>query len=136
MPTPKRRIIILSLVERGWRAARECSLDLQQRGGGVTHLVKGRLNQGVRSMIAPKPNINIIDVPRSLFPLQLWLTLLFQSMTGRLQWILIDNGRTAQQLAWWCARFHLVPVVVREVKSGYELSVNHQIVSFKDVFGL
>ena len=54
---------LLSVVERGWQGARECSLILARQGIRVTHLVKGRLPSGVRALIQPVQGIVLRDAP-------------------------------------------------------------------------
>jgi len=127
MPTMRRRHAsrceVLSVVERGWRGARECSLVLSTVGVPVTHLIKGFLNAELREMIRPYPGIRMISVPRPLFRLWLWWTLCWQTTTGRLRWVLLDHERTLREISWWCRRFGLTSVAVHETHQGYELWV-------------
>lgn len=94
-------MIVLSLVERGWQAAREYSLDLDQQDIGVLHLIKGWLPADVRRLIAPRPHIRIISVPRRLFWIGVWLGLIVCWATGRLRSLLVDNDRSARRLHRW-----------------------------------
>jgi len=118
--------VVVSLVERGWRAARECSLDAQQRGLCVIHVVKGRLSRAVHAMIAQRPHIRVVSVSRRLFwpaagALCGWL-----GLTGRLHSVLVDNERTLRRVKRWVHLSRIVPVLVREGRDGYELWHGHQ----------
>ncbi len=92
---------VLSLVERGWQAARERSLDVQRQGGRVVHLVKGRLEPAVHAMIAPQPRVRIVSVRPTLFwPLAFawcmgWL------VTARLRAVWVDNERSFRRVRRW-----------------------------------
>ncbi len=125
---------VLSLVQRGWHGARECSLRLATDHIKVLHLIKGTLTPEVREMIASSPHIRLVDVHRNLFRCWMWAILITQSLNRRLHWVLIDHERTAQELAWWCRCLRLVPVMVRQTGQGYELYVNGQPTSFEQVF--
>ena len=126
---------VLSLVEHGWRGARECSLQLSQHHIPVTHLVKGHLSREVLAMIRPDPNIRIIGIPRVLFRMWLWRFVGPGTMRGRIGWLLIDHQRTLSDVTWWCRRFRITPVLIRELPHGFELSVDGNTVSMADVFG-
>ena len=126
---------VLSVVERGWRGARECSLVLRTRGISVTHLVKGSLSADVRAMITPYPLIRVIDVPRTVFRARLWGLLAWRTMTKQVRWVLVDNERTLRELGGWCRWWGLIPVFIRETTDGFELSVNHRIAKIAEVFG-
>ena len=92
---------VLSLVERGWQAARERSLDLSREGIGCVHIVKGRLSRAVHELIAPVPHVRIISLPRRLFWHGVWLLLIGAALTGRARSVLVDNERSYRRLAWW-----------------------------------
>ena len=126
----------LSLVERGWRGARACSLALQQQGVAVTHLIKGSVPAEVLGMVRPYPLIRLVAVPRPLFRVWFWLYLLRQAVTRRPGWVLIDNERTLQELRGFCRRFGLALVVVQELAERYELSVEGRTVPLGEAFGL
>lgn len=126
----------LSLVERGWRGARECSLLLNARHVRVTHLIKGSLTGEVRHMIAPYPFISIHDVPRKLFPIWAWAVLLTQTLRGRLRWVLLDNERTLGRISAWCRWCRVTLVWVREYENHYELWVDGRAQAFHDTFAL
>lgn len=113
--------VVLSLVERGWQAARECSLELQQQGMCVIHLVKGRLSGAVHAMIAPKPHIHVVSMSRNLFWPAAWALCGWLSLTGRLRSVMVDNERSMRRVRRWVRRPRVNPVLVREGRDGYEL---------------
>ena len=127
---------VLSLVERGWQGTRQCSLALDARGVPVMHLIKGRLGRDVRAMIRRYPLIRILDVPRPLFPAWVWGILVTGTAVGRVRWILVDNARMLTRVAWWCRRFRLTPVLIRERDRGYELWVADRLASLEEVLVL
>ena len=126
----------LSLVERGWRGARECSLMLRTHGITVTHLIKGSLPAEVLAMIQPYSFIRLIDVPRTAFYLRLWPLLVWGTLRGRLRWVLLDNERTLQVVSGWCRWFGLSLVLIRETPDNYELLIDQCVRPVADVFGL
>ena len=105
--------MVLSLVERGWQAARERSLELQAQGVPVLHLVKGRLSRPVRELIDPKPNGWIVSVPRSLFWPSVWVACLWLTAWRRLRTIWVDNERSFRRLARWAQIARLELAIVR-----------------------
>ena len=125
----------LFLVERGWHALRECSLDAGRRGIAVTYLIKGSLSPGVRAMIRLIPLMRAVDVPRSWFYVAVWWRLLAGALGGRVRWVVTDDERTPDRLAGWCRRFRVSLVRVEETSRGYTLSVRRQAVPFEQVFG-
>ena len=125
----------LSVVEQGWRGARECSLILRTRGIAVTHLVKGSLSAEVLAMIHPDALIRVIDVPRTVFRVRLWVLLAWRTLTKRVRWVLVDNDRTLRELGGWCRWCGLTPVFIRETTDGFELSVNRRVAEIAEVFG-
>ena len=96
-----RQPVVLSLVERGWQAAREHSLDVQREGGRVIHLVKGRLEPAVHAMIAPQPRIRVVSVRRALFWPVAWAWCLGWLATARLQAVWVDNERSLRRVRRW-----------------------------------
>jgi hypothetical protein len=120
---------VLCAVERGWRAAREISLALAGQGVGVTHLIKGRLPAGVRSIIAPQPGARLVDLPRWRFWPALWAAVILARASGRLRWVLVDNDRTQARLQGWCRCLGVRVGRVRELEQGYEVRSNGEMVS-------
>ena len=117
----ERQIIVLSLVERGWQAARECSLDARQQGIDFVHLIKGRLTRAVRALISPRPNVQIVTIPRSLFWLWAWALLIGSSVSGRLRSVFVDNERSYRRLQGWTRVARVNLIIVRQGSGGYEL---------------
>lgn len=125
---------VFSVVERGWHGARACSLVLRTHDIAVTHVMKGSLSAEVRAMIQPYPSICLIDVPRSLFRLYVWLLLVWRTAMKRVRWVVIDNERTLQGFARWCQWCGLMLVLIRETEGSYELSVGGNVRSLEEVF--
>ena len=118
---PRCRKEVLSVVERGWRGARQCSLELQAMAVPVTHLIKGSLSADLLAMIRPYPGIRLVSIPRPLFPIWLWAVLVWRRMTGRLAWVVVDHARTLRRLTRWGRAFGLRPVLIHETEQSYEL---------------
>ena len=93
--------MVISLVERGWQAAREHSLELQRGGVESVHVIKGSVPSDVLGMIAPFPAIRLVSVARSWFwPLAIgWV--LWARWRGILRGVLVDNARTQQRMVRW-----------------------------------
>ena len=113
--------MVLSFVERGWQAAREWSLDAQHRGITVVHLIKGRLSPAVQAMIAPRPHIRIMSVPRPLFWVAAFAHLFAGRLRGRLRAVLVDNDRSCHRLRAWTQGMGVTLLTVRVGAAGYEL---------------
>ena len=126
---------VLSLVERGWKGARECSLQLANLGIRVDHLIKGRLG-AVRGLIAPNQSIRLIDIERQLYPLALGWWLFFGALTRRIRWVLCDNERTLKRVEPWSRRLGLEALLIREEESGYALIAEGKIKRLQEVFKL
>lgn len=116
--------VVLSLVERGWQAARECSLDRQREGITFLHVLKGRLDRAVRALIRPESHIRIVSFPRLLFWPAVGALVLGLWVTGRLRALLVDNRRSYRRL-YRMSRLACVPlVIVQWGDAGYELSLD------------
>ena len=95
-------VTVLSLVERSWQAARECSLDAQRHGIKIVHVIKGRVDRAILDLIASYPNIRLISVSRRWFWPAAWLVWVRLALSGGLRGVLVDNDRAARRLrAWW-----------------------------------
>lgn len=129
------RPLVLSLVEDGWRGARQCSLDLKGHGVEVLHLMKGRLDPHVQALLQPFPHIRIMSAPRWRFRLQAWVMLAILTLRGRLRWVLVDHRRTLKEIAWWCRLWRVTPVLIRQTEEGYQLRLNEQPAALGEVFG-
>ena len=85
-------------------------------------------------MIQPVHGVRLVSVPRAMFPASLWGMVVWRTITGRLRWVLIDHERTLQKLSWWCRRWGLMPIIIRERAEGYDFLVNGQPQSLTEVF--
>ena len=101
-----RQFLILSLVERGWRAARTAA---QQQPAGVTvvHLVKGRVPRSVRALIALTHPVRLVSSPRWLFWPLVWLSVLGGKATGRLRAVWVDHPRSYERLTRLGRQLHV-----------------------------
>ncbi|MBI3088495.1 MAG: hypothetical protein HYY91_06425 [Candidatus Omnitrophica bacterium] len=128
-----RRREVLSVVERDWRGARECSLTLNAMAVPVTHLIKGSLSRDVRAMIRPYPLIRLVSAPRMVFRVWLWWAVVRRTVLGRVRWVLLDQERTLRELAWWCRLWRVTPVLIQDTARGYTLAVQGRPVSLGDL---
>lgn len=118
---------VLSLVERGWYGARICSLALAGRGVAVTHLIRGVLGPNVRGIIQPHARIRLVEVPRPLYVVALWTSVLVGGALRRIRWVLVDNERTLHRLQWCEAIFGVTAVLMREESPAYALSIRGRV---------
>ena len=115
------RAIILSLVERGWQAARECSLDLHGKGICVVHMIKGSVSPQVLALMVPKSHIHFVSVSRTLFwPAALGMFGWFVA-SGTLRAVLVDNERSRRRLSRWVRVARVQLLLVRQGQGGYEM---------------
>lgn len=124
---------MLSLVERGWSAARQCSLRLTAQGQPVIHLVKGRLDHSIRQLIVLQPGERFVVLPRNLFRPVAWGLIASCAIARRVRWVLVDNERTLAELSGWCRRIGIVPVLVRQHRE-VELVIDGAVREFQDAF--
>ena len=127
---------VLSLVERGWSGARQCSLALSRAGIGitVTHLIKGTVEPSVLRLIEPQPGIRVFSVPRFWFRPATWSLLGWRRLAGGLRWVLVDHERTTREIGGWCRWVGVTLISIRDVEGGYELWVGSQRVAFDAAF--
>lgn len=104
-----RSLIVLSLVERGWQAAREWSLHQRPPQTTVIHLIKGSLNAEVRALIRPVPMVEVVAIPRKMFWPTAFMLFVWCAGVGRLQAVLVDNARSLRRLGGW-AKWIPIPV--------------------------
>lgn len=123
------RALVLSLVERGWQAARECSLDAACEQTAFLHAVKGSLDQSLRGLIAPRPHIRCISVPRWVFWPWVWRAVIWLRLTAGLRAILVDNDRSYRRLTRWARWSGVRLAQVMLGPQGYELREGHHAVS-------
>jgi hypothetical protein len=100
----------------------------------VTHVIKGSLTRELHAMIQPYPHIRIVSLPRPLFRVGLWCWLVWQTVAGRLGWLLVDHERTLREVSWWCRMVGLKLVLIREAGQDYELWVAGERRAFACVF--
>lgn len=94
-------MVILSLVERGWQAAREWSLHQRPPQTSVVHLIKGTLQAEIRSLIRPVPHVTVMAIPRRAFWPVAFGCFLWHVCRGRLQAVLVDNPRSHRRVGLW-----------------------------------
>lgn len=112
---------VLSLVERGWQAARERSLDLQRDDVEVLHLIKGRVDPGVLALVTPYPRIRVVSIPRRWFRLLAWGWLLRLTAQGVLQAVMVDNEKSLGRLRGWVRLIGVPLEMVQAGPAGYEV---------------
>ena len=126
--------MILSLVERGWQAARVCSLEAEPHGVRVLHVVKGRLDRSVLALIEPKPHIRLVSLPKNffwpvVFPLMAWCAAI-----SRLRVVVVDNERSARRLAGWARALWVRLMIIQWHAGGYELREHGRVVDRASCF--
>lgn len=121
--------IMLSLVERGWQAARECSLDAQRQGVRTVHLIKGWVHPRVLALHRSSEYVRMISVPRPLFWVAVGCALVWWGGSGVLRAVLVDHERSAARLHRWIGWLHAHLMMVRMGDAGYELWAGEQRIS-------
>ena len=86
---------VLSLVEKGWAAARWFSLELAQRGTPVRHLAKGTIPRPTREVLTPAPGVTLHGAPQRLYRAAAWAHLWKAQLTGKVTVVITDNTKTA-----------------------------------------
>ena len=127
---------VLSLVEHGWRAARECALAVLPGGCAVTHLVRGTLPPAVRAVIQLQPGEHLIGVPRLLYRMTRLGFFAVATLSRREHWVLADNERTLKETAWWCRACGWTPVLAEEVENRCIYRVGGRERTPDEIFGL
>jgi len=94
-------MVVLSLVERGWQAAREYSLKADRSGVRVLHVVKGRVARPVRRLMASSAPLHLLSVARVAFWPVAWSLSVWFSLCGTLQAVLVDNERSFHRVRRW-----------------------------------
>ena len=101
MPNKRSGSIALSLVERGWQAARELSLRDAEQGQATWHLVKGWLPVQVRQIIQPIKGIQVLGIPKPCFWPISWGVCAALQIFGKLRLVVVDNLRSEKRLRSW-----------------------------------
>ncbi len=91
------RSVILSLVERGWGAAREASLN--EPSVKVIHVIKGSVNRSILDLYNKRPNIDLVALPHAGFWPIVWLWAQSLRLTGHLKACWVDNERSQKRLS-------------------------------------
>ena len=113
--------MILSLVERGWQAARECSLAAQRDGVRITHVIKGRVDPAVCGLHPSAPGVRMVGVARWWFWPWIWLHAVAWRGPGRPCAVLVDNERAQRRVRAWRLPEAMPVWLVRMGPHGYEL---------------
>ena len=108
----------ISLVEKGWAGARRLSIELVQRGGSVRHVIRGRLDAELLSVLTPYPRLTIRGVPLRWYRVAAWLELAVALAGGGPQLILVDNEKAAAWVGGWFPMLRERVVVVQEDATG------------------
>lgn len=111
-------MVVLSLVERGWQAAREWSLNEKPpEVAVVVHLIKGSLSREVRALIRPVRQVELVAVSRRVFwPVALSL-FLWHAFRGRLEAVLVDNERSHRRVGAWLHWLRYPETMLRRCES-------------------
>lgn len=107
---------VVSMVEKGWGAARRISIELTKQGIGVHHFVRGHLPRELIAVLTPYAGMRITGLPVRWYRPALWALLLWRKLTGRRTLVLVDNERAAGWITGW--RLSRTPVVVLERDDG------------------
>jgi hypothetical protein len=132
MPRTRRAV---SLVERGWQAARDCSLQLEGRDVTITHVMKGMVPRDVLALVEPRPWIRVAPVSRLAFRPLMWVIVLVGGITRQVRWVLCDNERTWRELRPWCRRLGVACVEVHLEPLPFTLRIDDQARGLAEVFG-
>lgn len=97
---PEAAVKGVSLVEKGWAAARQASIALAKSGIPVRHWVKGKLSRNLLDVLTPYPGIKITGVAPWIYRVVTGMVLAASLCRGKRLKILVDNERTRQ----WVSR--------------------------------
>ena len=98
--------MVISLVERGWQAARLCSLALADKDIAVTHYVKGTVPDDVHALVPSTSLLRLCGVPKTFFWPCVLARCTWLKITRRLHGVLVDNERSFNQLDRWIKPAH------------------------------
>jgi hypothetical protein len=130
--------LALSLVERGWRAARECSLALCGDGVATLHLVKGRIGPEVFRLVERPPGMRMAGIPYAWFWPAAYLVCQWLRASGRLHGVLVDNDRSCRRVSRWLRPGAGRVIVVQEAGDGWRCSrdgTQFPAASWREAFG-
>ena len=131
MSAPQRTA--LSLVERGWPAARRLSIRLAQKNIATVHVVKGALPRNVIEMITPYPGMRVTGMPKALFWPAVWLRAVAESARGRLAIVITDNERAQRRVAAWPGINPDTVVLAKPASAADELWIGGRLVSAEEL---
>lgn len=113
-----RKVQALSLVEKGWAAARALSLHLARKGIPVLHLVKGSIPRATREVLTPDRGVTLRDIPQRLYRAAAWVHLWLGQLTGRTGIVITDNAKTAGWVKKCFPRLRERVLLVAETETG------------------
>lgn len=108
----------LSLVEKGWAAARWLSLDLARKGIRVRHLVRGSIPRPTREVLTPAAGVTLEGVPLRIYRPVAWVELWAGQLTGTLGMVITDNAKTAGWVKKSFPRLREKVLLLGETESG------------------
>ena len=111
-------VTVLSLVERGWPAARRVTIELTRVGAIVRHVVRGTIPDELREMLTPYQGMTISGVTPRWYRWRVWLILLRQAWRRRPLLVLVDHERAARWVARWFPALRHRLFLVHETADG------------------
>lgn len=109
---------VLSLVEKGWSAARQATIPMTQRGARVTHLVRGRLPRALLRVITPYDGMTIRGIDRRWYRVIVWILLAFHQWVQPGSLVLVDNQPAVEWVRRSFPRLAHGVVLVQETAGG------------------
>lgn len=94
----KRAPLAISLVERGWQAARTWSLAPEAAGWRVIHICRGWLTRDVRAVIGAAPGRQLWGAPQRCYRWLAWGAIGWYALRRCLGLVVVDNPRTFSRL--------------------------------------
>lgn len=109
---------LISLVEKGWSAARRLSIAHVRHNGTVLHLVRGRLKKDVRAVLTPYPSMRLRGFMPRTYRFSVWAVLGWAGLTGCRPIVLVDNERAARWVGRCFPYLRQRLVLVEELPDG------------------
>lgn len=109
---------VVSLVEKGWPAARRLSIRLVRSDVSVHHLVRGSVPQAVLAILTPYEGMTITGIAASWYRWAVWVTLMRAWVLRERLIILVDHERAAAWVARWFPRLAPRVFFVQEDAAG------------------